>query len=149
MIEQHGHSEVQDEHADEAAEHGQVLAPDVLAGGQPGRVQKRADVLVAIPDERHARGDGDEEAVHDRHQHDEELRIRELGGEPRPGAAHAHVPRTDARIADRELKDEETEEEEENPEQRPARHVRQVEAKHFAEAGESSRPLHAPAIISR
>ena len=59
------------------------LAPHVLAGRERRGVQQLADLQLVVADHGHAGGDGDEERVDEEHQHGQQLRDRELGGDPR------------------------------------------------------------------
>ena len=139
VVEQHREPEVHQQHPHEARQHREVLAPDILAGSEPRRVEQLAHFLIAVANQRHPGPDRDEERIDDRDHEDHELADRVLRGDPRLGAAHARVAGADGRVSSRQLPGQEPEKQDQHPEQRPPEVVDELPLEDLEQAPEASR----------
>ena len=133
VVERHHEREVEAERRHERGQHGDELAPHVLARLERRRVQQLAHLGLVVADQRHARGHGGEEHVDETRHEDEQLTDRELGVDERLVASDAGVARGDGRVPGADPIGEEAEDHELHPEERPARVEPQLLPEHLQE----------------
>ncbi len=121
-----GHGLPQHQH-DEAADHGEESPPHVLGGRHRGGMQEHVHFHFAVAQERKPRRRRHEERVVEQYEVRHRLRLRELGGDPRLGAADLAVAGRDRHLAAGKPEGGERQHQRQRDEQRPPEGVPELD----------------------